>query len=118
MTVKIHAALPSVKSYLNPPDLTTVAPFDYSTYHLLLPTAGKGVNMTEQIECLDSMIGGCHGTVEYRMALSPTGRSFPRCQSHWNEAVDRDFEIRRRYPVNAPSDFDPMYAGERWDDDY
>jgi hypothetical protein len=25
---------------------------------------------------------------------------------------------RARYPVHAPADFDPTYAGERWDDDY
>jgi hypothetical protein len=28
-------------------------------------------------------------------------------------------EIAQRYPVNAPSDFDPSYAGEVWgEDDY
>jgi hypothetical protein len=27
-------------------------------------------------------------------------------------------ETRRRYPSSAPADFDPSYAGERWDEDY
>lgn len=75
----------------------------------------------DEIECLDDFdgaYGACGGPVAYRMALSPTGRSFPRCDKHWDEALTRDEELRRRYPVNAPDDFDPAYAGERWDDDY
>lgn len=82
--------------------------------------------MSQQPECLDALMdevmddprGGCEGTVEYRMPLSATGRSFPRCEKHWAERLDKQREIDKRYPYHQPADFDPMYAGERWDDDY
>ena len=71
----------------------------------------------ETPECLDGS-ADCYGAVEYRMPLSGTGKSFPRCDMHWSERLDRQAEIDARYPVNAPSDFDPYYAGESWDEDY
>ena len=38
----------------------------------------------EIIECLDGHADDpCEGDVEYRMPLSATGRSFPRCDKHW-----------------------------------
>lgn len=73
------------------------------------------------LECLDDYgEGTCHGPVEYRMALSATGVSYPRCEKHWGERLDKQEEINSRYPDSPipPADFDPMYAGERWDDDY
>lgn len=76
----------------------------------------------EPIECIDAVgvdEGACSGPVEYRMPLSGTGRSFPRCDRHWMLRWDREEELRQRYPANAPSDFDPFDAGEAWDvDDY
>lgn len=77
--------------------------------------------MTEELECLDAPDRHgitCRGPVEYRYPLSGTGRSFPRCEAHWEWRLDEDQRIRERYPVLQPSDFDPGYAGERWDDDY
>lgn len=73
----------------------------------------------DEPECLDGPTD-CAGEVQYRMPLSGTGRSFPRCDAHWSERLDRQAEIDRRYPDSpfAPSDFDPSYAGESWDDDY
>lgn len=74
---------------------------------------------TEILECLnDYGDGTCSGPVEYRMALSGTGRSFPRCDKHWSDRLDEQDRINERYPVLAPADFDPGYAGEHWDDDY
>lgn len=77
---------------------------------------------TEPLECLDEHPDGqgCRGPIEYRMPLSATGRSFPRCEAHWEERLDRQAEINERYPDTpiAPSWFDPSYAGERWNDDY
>lgn len=69
--------------------------------------------------CLDEHEGDCAGPIEYRMALSATGRSFPRCEKHWNDRLDQQAEIDRRYPDSPipPADFDPTYAGESWDDD-
>lgn len=62
----------------------------------------------------------CAGSVEYRFALSGTGQSFPRCDAHWSERLDIQEGINKRYPDSPmpPSDFDPTYAGERWDSDY
>ena len=77
---------------------------------------------TETITCLDGNMApeGCAGAVEYRMPLSGTGRSFPRCDAHWSERLDTQAGIDERYPdtPNPPADFDPTYAGERWNDDY
>jgi hypothetical protein len=43
-----------------------------------------------------------------------------RCDQHYAAYVDRltpvIADINRRYPVQAPDDFDPMYAGESWDE--
>lgn len=64
-------------------------------------------------ECLDGP-QGCAGSVEFRMPLSGTGRSFARCDGHWAERVDKQQQINERYPQLPPSGFDPAYAGERW----
>lgn len=74
--------------------------------------------MPEPLECLDDHgEGTCSGPVEFRFALSPSGRQFPRCDRHWAERLDEQERINERYPVMQPHDFDPMYAGERWDED-
>lgn len=71
----------------------------------------------ESHDCLDEGRSPCSGPVEFRMALSATGRPFPRCDHHWSERLDEQQRINRRYPQTAPFDFDPAYAGERWDDE-
>ena len=68
------------------------------------------------MKCLDGP-KGCEGDVEYRMALSSTGVQFSRCEKHWDERLQKQDEIYARYPVTPPSDFDPAYAGERWDEE-
>ena len=54
--------------------------------------------------------------------MSGSGMTFPRCDKHYQAYADRlrpvMDDIRRRYPKQAPSDFDPTYAGESWDEDY
>lgn len=70
-------------------------------------------------DCLDySDDGTCRGAVEYRMPLSGTGKSFPRCDHHWGERLDLQDDINARYPYHEPADFDPYDAGEHWGDDY
>jgi hypothetical protein len=71
-----------------------------------------------RLECLDGP-EGCRGPVEWRMALSATGRNFPRCDRHWANRLRVQAAIGRRYPDQAtpPADFDPGYAGESWDED-
>ena len=73
--------------------------------------------MNEALECLDGP-DGCEGKIEYRMALSGTGTPFPRCDKHWGERLDKQEEWDRDYPDSpiAPAWFDPMAAGEVWDD--
>ena len=71
------------------------------------------------LECLDDYGDGeCSGPVEYRMSVSPSGRSFPRCDRHWGKRLVEQQKINRDYPDSPipPAGFDPAYAGERWDD--
>jgi hypothetical protein len=72
--------------------------------------------MTEQQpECLNAD-ETCKGPVEYRTALSGTGRSFPRCEKHWEARLAEQDRINRTYPAQPPADFDPLDAGESWDE--
>jgi hypothetical protein len=70
------------------------------------------------MECLDDYQGDCQGPVGYfSNPYSDSFKSWPRCEHHFDIFVDRQREIAQRYPFNAPSDFDPLYAGERWEED-
>ena len=85
------------------------------------PGLPAGVRMTaaEPLRCLQHGTD-CAGTVEYRMPLSATGNSYPRCEAHWSQRLDEHERISRDYPDSpiAPSWFDESAAGERWDEDY
>ncbi len=72
-----------------------------------------------EAECLDShdSRNPCEGPVEYRYPLSPSGRSFPRCEKHWQERLEIQEGIERRYPATPPDDWSPYDAGESWDDE-
>lgn len=74
------------------------------------------------LQCIDQTIvpeagEPCTGRVELRESLSGTGTPIPRCDGHWSARLDREEEWRRRYPEQRPTDFDPLMAGERWDED-
>jgi hypothetical protein len=60
----------------------------------------------------------CSGYVRYR--YSDLGAAIPECVAHMRESLDRNTRERYRYPDSpiAPDWFDPLDAGERWDDDY
>ena len=58
--------------------------------------------MNEEIECLDSYQGGCAGEVDYRPAMSPTGKWFPRCDAHFEQRLATQERMSREYGV-------PMY---------
>jgi hypothetical protein len=72
------------------------------------------------LRCLqDTDDGTCDGPVEYRMALSPSGENFPRCNRHWGARLVEQDRITRLYghpdsDAGPPSNFDPGYAGESW----
>jgi hypothetical protein len=74
----------------------------------------------EALECLDGP-DDCEGAVEFRMPVSGTGRSFPRCEHHWDKRLDEQERIERTYAVSSsvpPEGFDEADIGERWDEDY
>lgn len=74
--------------------------------------------MSEPLECLDDYSGDCAGPIEYHSnPYSDSYKAWPRCEKHYLDYIERMQDIAQRYPVNAPSDFDPLYAGERWEDD-
>jgi hypothetical protein len=76
----------------------------------------------DELQCISDggALDPCEGPVEYRMALSATGRSFPRCDKHWAKRLDEYERDQRNFPDSPipPSWFDPTAAGEHWDDDY
>lgn len=43
-------------------------------------------------------------------------RCWPRCERHGNERRDREEQNRIKYFGPEPSDFDPDYAGESWEE--
>ena len=72
--------------------------------------------MPEELRCLNHS-EDCAGDVEYRMPLSGSGRAFPRCDFHWELRLEVQERINQTYPTLQPADFDPMYAGERWEEE-
>jgi hypothetical protein len=69
-------------------------------------------------ECLD-FGDACRGEVLYRPSLTGTGTAIPRCEKHWQERLEREDELRSVYPDSPfpPAWFDPLAAGERWEDE-
>lgn len=69
-----------------------------------------------ELECIEGP-DTCKGAVRYRMALSGTGESFPRCDGHWDVRLDLEDRLNRDYPDSdmPPDWFDPANAGESWD---
>ena len=78
--------------------------------------------MTTALECLDRHDSDpCSGPAELRYPLSGTGKSFPRCDHHWDKRLQLQEQINERYAPDSdvpPAGFDPTYAGERWEEDY
>lgn len=72
------------------------------------------------VTCLDAHRGDCKGEVSYHPSLAGTGTPIPRCEHHYELRLEQDAEHRSIYPdsPNPPDWFDPMNAGEHWDDDY
>lgn len=73
--------------------------------------------MANEIRCLDDNRGHCEGEVLLRGSLTGTGTPIPRCDHHWALRLDYQDEHERRFPVMAPADFDPAYAGESWEEE-
>lgn len=75
----------------------------------------------EDLHCVDSGLdSSCGGDrTEYCFGYGLKG-SYTRCGVHFAAYMERAEKINRRYPDSPipPADFDPTYAGERWNDDY
>ena len=77
------------------------------------------------LECMQKG-DDCKGAVEYRMPLSGSGKSFPRCDFHWEKRLEVQDEINEKYAPDSdvpPVGFNASWGGvneygERWDDDY
>lgn len=69
--------------------------------------------------CLDEWKGGCRGEVVPRPSLTGTGLAIERCDAHWQARLDWQEEHERIYPDSPipPAWFDPMAAGERWNEE-
>ncbi len=58
----------------------------------------------------------CDGPVEYRMAMSPTGRSFPRCDRHFEERYATQQRIVRNYGGQMDyTGYEPSWQDEAGD---
>lgn len=67
-----------------------------------------------EIECLDRHAGDCAGAVEYRLPMSPSGRSFARCDRHFEQRWETQERLARDYDV-------PLYYygdDRAYEDDY
>jgi len=71
----------------------------------------------DSAECIEDHKGDCSGEVKYRPSLTGTGTPIPRCEAHWRDRLQREADYKKRFPVRPPADFDPAYAGERWEED-
>lgn len=75
----------------------------------------------EPLECLDR--GGpsrCVGPVGL-WSVGDSLKVWPRCDAHQADREIAQEEINRKYAPFSdcpPEGFDPLAAGERWDDDY
>lgn len=70
-------------------------------------------------DCLNYDPDECQGPVEY-FSVDGRGGAFPRCQHHIEKRVEQYENSMEKYAHSdvAPDWFDPMDAGERWDEDY
>lgn len=110
---------PVCRTYFPDAEPVRLAPSGRTDAEVAEAMAAKGAPVAidaqtgEAHECLDGP-AGCRGEVEFRMPLSSTGRSFARCEAHWERRLEEQERINERYPAMTPADFDPAYAGEEW----
>lgn len=69
----------------------------------------------DELRCLQAG-PECSGSVEYRMALTDSDESFPRCGHHWTKRLELEEGLNQRYPRTPPADWSHYDAGEYWDE--
>lgn len=67
------------------------------------------------MECLDGP-DGCEGEVQ--LTTVDGLKYWPRCTKHFEDRLDKQAHINELLSDTPPDWFDPLAAGERWDDDY
>lgn len=66
--------------------------------------------------CLDANdYESCVGLTDYRMAMSPTGISYPRCDGHYEARWETQERISRDYGVPLTYDSPSSWADEMED---
>lgn len=69
--------------------------------------------MAEDLVCITC---GIRGAANHSIG---DGQPFPRCDSCWEKRLELEADLKARYPISAPDDFDTGYCGEAWgEDDY
>lgn len=73
------------------------------------------LNITDCLDYDPSDFISCSPDVEYRMAMSPTGISYPRCGFHYDQRWETQERLTRDYGVPLT-----YYGNDRdgWNDDY
>jgi hypothetical protein len=73
--------------------------------------------VSETLTCLDYGRGPCRGPVEMRWP-GHGHRNFPRCEAHQEKRLEQAEADNAKYPDSpiAPEWFDPLAAGETWDE--
>ena len=82
------------------------------------PLGHATVEREGELACIDAAgdKSPCEG--EVAMRWPGYGEKFwPRCRRHGEDRLRLQEEIDQRYPAHQPPDFDPLDAGERWDED-
>jgi hypothetical protein len=72
----------------------------------------NGWEILDAEDCLDFHQGDCKGAVEYRVPMSGTGRSFARCDHHFDVRWAVQERLTRDYGVPL------TYDGSDYDSDY
>jgi hypothetical protein len=67
----------------------------------------------EVLECVNGP-DGCSGPAALRAPLPGALRGFPRCEQHYQERLELETDLGRRYPTLPPRDWSPADAGETW----
>lgn len=86
-----------------------------------------GFEILDPEDCLDFHLGDCEGEVEYRIPMSPSGKSFPRCEKHMSdrwatqERLTRDYGVPLTYDGSDSGDpfaYGDPYIGWNEENDY
>lgn len=71
-----------------------------------------------ELECIDGP-DGCEGEVKSRTTPDrDDSKTFLRCEKHFEQRLENAERNLEYLSDTEPDWFDPMYAGERWADDY